>query len=171
MKKFLSVLFSALILFSFTSCQKQKIKKIDKAFENMLTTEITVETQTPPKEGIQIAELIFSKMTYTVTAVSENECVVTVVAPDISEIFWNNFDTENYSDLQKEDYQKAEEELMSKIKIALENNEYNLKTTHLTVPLENGEPEITYELADAFYGGLYSLTAELSDHYSKGGAD
>lgn len=171
LKKLFALCLSAVLLFSFASCQKSKAKKVNEAFENVLTTQNIGETQTPPKEGVQIAELIFSKMTYTVTEVSDAQCIVTVVAPDVSKIFWDNFNPENYSELSKEKYQSAEEELMNKIKTSLENNNYSLKTMELTVPLVDGKPEITYELADAFYGGLYSLTTELSGYYANGGVE
>lgn len=160
--------FIIFVLLLFSGCQKSYEQKVNEAFDNLLTDRYNYEQQDITKEGVQIAELIFEKTTYTIEDVSENQCIVNIVAPNVSEIFWDCFNAENYTDLKKEDYQTAEDELMSMIKDVLKKNEYSFKETRLEVPLVNGEPQVTYELADALYGGLYSLVDELAEYYSQG---
>ena len=115
----------------------------------------------------KLADAIFSKMTYTITEIGNDSCTLVVKAPDYKALFCKiynmNPETFEFSDNgfdPNTDYR----ELMIE---AIKNDDFDYIENTVTVPMVKGVPMITYELADAFYGNMYSFSEELLDKLSE----
>ena len=120
----------------------------------------TVDYSNPAKE---LSDLVFSKMTYEVVSVSEDSCVIHIKAPNYKLLFCDacGIDPETYTLIEK-DYDPNADYISIMIN-AINSGEFEYIESDITVPLEDGKPQLTYEVVDAFYGNMYSFTEELFD--------
>ena len=121
-------------------------------------------------EGDNIAEMIYQRAYYNVTSVNGSLCTVQVTAPDMQIIYWDAFSlaTEEYSGADAEASAEMETRLMNIIFTQLESGNYPLRETTLELEILNGQPQFTYEFADAMYGGMLTVWQELVTAYEEG---
>lgn len=117
-----------------------------------------VVTDNPAKK---LTDLLFLKMSYEIVLVTKDSCIVHVKAPDYRKLFCNtcNIDPETLTFF--DDVSSRSTDYINSMIVSLENDEFDYIENDVKVPIENGEISITSELADAFYGNMYSFTEEL----------
>ena len=114
--------------------------------------------------GVQVAELIFQNMQYEITNMTDTECTAVVTAPDMKVLFYKVSPPEQDTPAASlDEHESTVVQTLNMLAEKLQNGEFEKITTTVTLPLdENGNPQPTYELTDAMYGGLLTLTAELT---------
>ena len=121
-------------------------------------------------EGENIAEMIYQRAYYDVLSTDGAMCTVQVTAPDMQVIYWDAFDqaTQSYSGADAEASAEMEAILMNIIFTQLETGNYPTRQTTLDLELINGQPQLTYEFADAMYGGMLTVWEQLMTAYEEG---
>lgn len=145
--------------------KNNSVEEIEKELDSILnSSEAAEETK---NTEFPIAELIYQDMSYRIVEVDDSFCKISVKAPNIHKLFLDIFDSTIYdvpSDM--DEYENAVNQLLNKIYIEMSAGNYEYVTNIVEVPFnEDGEIEITYELADALYGGLLSLQQEVFNNY------
>lgn len=165
-----AAVFIAARLFSGPS-EKSVSKAIDEVF--LAPVEHTVQ-QTEPgmdiadyarlendRKAASLDELILQKTKYKVVSTSKESCVIEVSAPDMKKIFADIMELE-LSDINNDaEFEYAKSGLMDYISARLQSGDYDVLKSTVTVPMNGKEPEMTYELTDAMYGGFLSMFDEL----------
>ena len=121
-------------------------------------------------QGEDIAEMIYQRAYYEVLSVNGNYCTVQVTAPDMQTIYWDAFEqaTANYSGVDTYANEEMETILLNIIFTQLESGNYPQRQATLDLELINGQPALTYEFADAMYGGMLTVKDEMLAAYEEG---
>lgn len=112
-------------------------------------------------KGASIDGLILQNMTYKVVSVSKENCVIEVSAPDMKKIFTDAMEIEMPDVESDAEFEYAKSSLMDYITMRLQSGNYDVLESTVTVPMNDKEPEMTFELTDAMYGGFLSMFEEL----------
>jgi len=120
--------------------------------------------------GDNIAEMIYQRAYYEVLSTNGSFCTVQVNAPDMQVIYWDAFEqaTAAYSGADADASAQMEAELMELIRIQLESGNYPLRQVTLELEFLNGQPQLTYEFADAMYGGMLTVYQDMIAAYEEG---
>jgi len=119
--------------------------------------------------GDNIAEMIYQRAYYDVISVDGNICTVQVVAPDMQVIYWDAFEqaTVGYGGPDAEASAQMETVLMDIVYTQLESGNYPVRQTVIELEFLGGEPRLTYEFADAMYGGMLTVYGEMMAAYEE----
>ena len=123
-------------------------------------------------EGDAVAELIYTQATYSVLSADGSSCTLSVSAPDVAAIYYSALDETNAAGTVVGDPESGaalQDAVLASMRSALESGGFTMRTCEVVVPIENGQAVLTYELADALYGGLLTLCDELTAQYVNGG--
>ncbi len=144
-----------------------KEQKLEEQLQDILDSAETDE------DGTQVAEQIYSKTSFNIHDVTDSDCMITVTAPNIRELFFSIFNYADYSQATNfTEYEDTINKILGQLEKKLIEDKCQYITTDTKVPLdENGDLEITYELADALYGGLLTLQQELINNYIQEGSN
>lgn len=108
--------------------------------------------------GQALAEEIAEQVSYTVLSEDEDQAVLEVTAPDFYGAFFDLYDPEGDDTV---------EDLLAQLQVELTESDRPMRTVQVTVPKENGAIVMTWELADALYGGLLTAMNELTAGYDQ----
>ena len=131
---------------------------------------ITREASAEDDMGTKIANELIDSVSYEILSVREDEAEIVVIAPDIRALYKRILKEQGDTvPSTVEEYQNLMNEILSKVNEEMGRGNYDYLITEITVCLnDDGEIEKTYELLDAFYGGLLTLQAELVNEYIGG---
>ena len=128
--------------------------------------------ETAVTEGDAVSELIYTQATYSVLSADGSSCTLSVSAPDVAAIYYSALNETNAAGAVIGDPESGaalQDAVLKSMRSALESGSFTMRTCEVVVPIENGQAVLTYELADALYGGLLTLCDELTAQYVNGG--
>ena len=120
--------------------------------------------------GTKIANELIEGVSYEIQSIREDEAVIVVTAPNIRALYKQILKEQGDTvPSTAEEYQNLMNEILSQVDEEMRNGNYDYLITEITVYLDDdGEIEMSYELLDAFYGGLLTLQEELVGEYIGG---
>lgn len=102
--------------------------------------------------------LILQNMSYEILKDDDTSATYKVVAPDMNEIMSVYIEQEDEEiEMTVEEVEAEKLEIYKNINSTLESGEFETVTNTVKVTVTDGVPELSFELVDAFYGGLASL--------------
>lgn len=166
-----SVLLLVLIVVAFIIFICQAKNRASNLFANGLDSLIiTRETSGTDDIGTKIANELIEGISYEIQSIREDEAVIVVTAPNIRALYKQILKEQGDTvPSTAEEYQNLMDEILSRVDEEMRKGSYDYLITEITVCLnDDGEIEMSYELLDAFYGGLLTLQEELVSEYIGG---
>lgn len=161
------ILISVIVGLSLSMLGRTKEKNIKHQLLDIL------ETTDVSREEESVAEQIYQRMEFEVQDVTKEDCVIVVTAPDINKLFFSIFEPTDYSEpTSKEEYDATINQILQKVSDKLVKGDYSSITQKVKVPIDkNGQVKVTYELADAFYGGVLTAQQNMLNMYLEEGSN
>ncbi|MBQ3201801.1 MAG: hypothetical protein IJB22_07770 [Clostridia bacterium] len=124
--------------------------------------------------GNSIAERIYELSSWHVTKDKKNSCTVEVTAPDMQVVIDGAYLSVSRHMMGRDlsdpaNYDEAVSKFIRTINTTLWNVDVRTVTTTVVLEKQDGVPQLSYEFADALYGGLLSAAESYQQQYLEGG--
>ena len=147
--------------------RKDPVNQAGESLQKQL--EANGETLDTEDTGTRIAELIYKNAKWEIKSVKNGTAVISISAPDFYTLFKDLAKDTTPADAYE--YNALISDLESSLERALSRGNYSRIEKDVSVPVSSdGSVTMTFDLADALYGGMLSLSNELEADYMGGGS-
>lgn len=158
---------AAVIIAAVLLTRKSPAQQAEESLKSQLAA--NGETLDTEDTGTRIAELIYRNAKWEVKSAKNGTAVISVSAPDFYALFKSLANDTAPADA--DEYDAFISDLESSLEKALSRGNYSRMEKEVSVPIaSDGSVTMTFDLADALYGGLLSLSNELETDYMGGGS-
>lgn len=164
-------LLSAIAITAFFAFRKSHEEHVTANLHTLLEKE--KDRLEPESVGSKIAEFVYGKVSFEVISASRKQATVVVSSPDIYTVYMAALQSKKSAVPESQgEYAELVNSLLETVYNELNNGNYKLKNSEVTIQLRNEyEIILSYELIDALYGGLLNLQGELINEYTGGSSE